>query len=62
MNQIAWETTNLTSREVEIANLLCQGLTPETISKSLYIERSTANKHIYNIYKKMQVSSIQDTI
>ena len=62
VNQIAWETTNLTSREVEIANLLCQGLTPETISKSLYITKSTTYKHISNIYKKMQVSSMQELL
>lgn len=62
VNQIAWETTNLTSREIEIANLLCQGLTPETISKSLYITKSTTYKDISNIYKKMQVSSMQELL
>ncbi len=62
INQTPWETTNLTPREVEIANMLCQGLTPETISKSLYISKSTTYKHISNIYKKMQVSSKQELI
>ena len=37
LEQISWETTNLTDREIEIANMLCQGISPAMISESLYI-------------------------
>ncbi|SHD77549.1 Response regulator containing a CheY-like receiver domain and an HTH DNA-binding domain (fragment) [[Clostridium] ultunense Esp] len=62
IDQISWETTDLTDREIEITNLLCQGLSPGNISKSLCISLSTTNKHIANIYEKMNVSSIQELL
>ena len=60
--QISWETACLTSRENDIANLLCQGLTPANISQLLHISLSTTNKHIAHIYKKMQVSTRQQLL
>ena len=60
--QVPWETKELTKREIEVANLLCQGVSPTNISKALHISYSTANKHIANIYKKMQVSSRQELL
>lgn len=60
--QICWETACLTPRENEVANLLCQGLTPANISQLLHISLPTANKHIAHIYKKMQVSSRQQLL
>lgn len=60
--QICWETACLTPRESDIANLLCQGLTPAHISQLLHISLPTANKHIAHIYKKMQVSSRQQLL
>ena len=62
ISQIPWETTALTKREIEVANLLCQGVSPANISKTLHITYSTANKHIANIYKKLQVSSRQELL
>lgn len=62
MAQISWESTNLTAREVEIATLLCQGVSPANISKKLYIAQSTAYKHIAHIYEKMHVSSRQELL
>lgn len=62
IKEIAWETTPFTPREIEIANMLCQGITPANISRILYISQSTTNKHIANIYKKMQVSSLQELL
>lgn len=62
VNQISWETTTLTARELEIANLLCQGVSPAIISKSLYISKSTTYKHIDNIYKKMHVTTRQELL
>ncbi|WP_193708292.1 response regulator transcription factor [Alkalibaculum sporogenes] len=62
MDKISWETTNLTPRETEIANLLCQGVSPAIISKSLFISQSTTYKHIANIYDKMHVSTRQELL
>ena len=60
--QNLWGNTNLTAREVEVANLLCRGVSPANISKALHITQSTAYKHIANIYKKMQVSTRQELL
>ena len=62
VGEISWETTNLTPREIEIANLLCQGVSPASISELLYISQSTTYKHIANIYEKMHVSSRQELL
>lgn len=52
----------LTDREKEIVDLLCQGVSPTNISKILYISPATTYKHIQNIYRKLQVSSIQELL
>ena len=46
-----------TNREKEVFNLLVQGLSPSNIAHVLHITVPTTNKHIYNIYKKCNVSS-----
>jgi len=61
-DKISWENTNLTEREREIANLLCQGVSPANISKLFYISQSTTYSHIAHIYKKMNVSSRQELL
>ncbi len=45
----------LTKREMEIANLLCQGITPSNISSILHISTATTYKHVSNIYNKLDV-------
>ena len=52
----------LTKREREVVKLLCQGLSPTTISTTLNISLSTAYKHIAHIYKKLHVSSQQELL
>lgn len=52
----------LTPREVEIAELLCKGVTPANISKKACISRSTVYRHIANIHKKLDVSNCQELI
>ncbi len=47
----------LTKREKEIADLLCDGVSSENISKLLYISKATTYKHISNIFRKLNVSS-----
>ena len=51
------ELQTLTPREMEIVNLLEQGITPANIAHILHITVPTTNRHIYNIYKKLNVNS-----
>ena len=53
---------SLTQRESEVAELLCQGVTPANIARDLRISVGTANKHIGHIYKKIGVSSRQELL
>jgi signal transduction histidine kinase/DNA-binding NarL/FixJ family response regulator len=48
---------NLTAREIEIARLICEGKTYETIGNTLFISKKTVAKHIQNIFEKVQVAS-----
>jgi DNA-binding CsgD family transcriptional regulator len=52
----------LTSRESEIAMLLCEGVTPSGISKRLCLSLATIYKHIANIHKKLHVTNRQELL
>ena len=52
----------LTRREIEIADLLCKGLTPEKISSNLVISLSTVYRHIANMHEKLEVSNRQELL
>lgn len=62
VKRATWDGANLTARESQVANLLCQGISPAGISGSLHISQSTTYKHIANIYTKMHVSSLQELL
>ncbi len=47
----------LTTREVEVANLILKGKTYKEIAKDLYIAEKTVTKHIQNIFEKANVSN-----
>lgn len=47
----------LTSRELEIVNLLLQGFSNEQISCKLLVEIGTVKKHVHNIYCKFNVKN-----
>lgn len=47
----------LTRREIEILTLAASGATNAEIANRLYISPHTVKSHLYNIYKKIQVSS-----
>jgi len=47
----------LTRREREIAELICQGLRNGSIARALRIRPGTAKTHTRNIYRKIQVKS-----
>ena len=61
-SRAGWESAQFTVRETEIADLLCQGISPANISRMLYISPATTNKHIGNIYKKLHVSNLQELL
>lgn len=48
---------NLSSREKEIAELICRGLKYKAIADSLYIAERTVTKHAQNIFEKVEVSN-----
>lgn len=47
----------LTTRETEIARLVCKGYTHKQIAEELYIADRTVAKHTQNIFEKVQVSN-----
>jgi DNA-binding CsgD family transcriptional regulator len=51
------ELYGLTSREKEIARLICQGLGNKHIAEVLFISEKTAAKHIQNIFEKVNVGN-----
>lgn len=53
------ELRELTRREKEIVTLLCEGVTPALISRALGISTATTQRHIANIYKKLNVDTLQ---
>ena len=48
---------NLTAREIEILNVLVQGLDPTEIADKFFISRETVRNHIKHIYEKLHVHS-----
>ena len=48
---------NLTPREREIAEQICQGLRSCNIAKNLRIKPGTVKTHTRNIYRKVRVTS-----
>lgn len=53
---------DLTQREREVLDLLCQGIKPVYIARELRISLGTANKHIAHIYHKLGVNSKQELL
>lgn len=51
------ELYHLTTREKDIAKLICQGHRYKDISESLFIAERTVTKHAQNIFEKTQVSN-----
>ncbi len=46
---------NLTTREIEIINLIAKGVTYKSIGELLYISDKTVAKHVRNIFEKVDV-------
>ncbi len=54
--------SDLTPREREVLDLLCQGIKPVYIARELRISVGTTNKHIAHIYAKLGVDSRQELL
>jgi len=50
------EGGNLTTREVEVLDLISEGMINKEIAKQLYISEKTVKNHVSNIFKKLNVS------
>ncbi|HEW79813.1 MAG TPA: hypothetical protein ENH34_07625 [Phycisphaerales bacterium] len=48
---------HMSPREVQVAKLVCQGLSNEEIAKDLKIKRGTVKTHLRNIYRRIRVKS-----
>jgi len=51
------ERYRMTQRELQIAQLVCRGLSNENIAQNLRIQQGTVKTHIRNIYRKAWVRS-----
>lgn len=51
------DTTSLTSREMEVLELISKGFTNQQIAQHLVIEVGTVKNHVHNILEKLNVSS-----
>ena len=47
----------LTRREVQVVQLVSQGLANKTIAENLGLREGTVKIHLHNIYQKLQISN-----
>jgi DNA-binding NarL/FixJ family response regulator len=60
--QIPSESVKLTARELDIINLIAEGLPNKEIAKQLFIETQTVKNHIHNILDKLQLHNRFETV
>ncbi len=58
----AYAAVGLSEKEIEVADLLAEGLSRREIASKLFISENTAKTHISAVYKKMQVSSREELV
>ncbi len=54
--------SELTKRESEVLNLLCEGKSYKEIADTMFISPHTVNYHLKNIYKKLEVNSMHEAV
>jgi two-component system response regulator DegU len=52
----AHDDNRLTAREIEVLELIAEGMINKEIAKQLYISEKTVKNHVSNIFKKLNVS------
>ncbi|MGI6669501.1 MAG: response regulator [Acetivibrionales bacterium] len=50
------EKNNLTPREIEVLQLIAEGMINKEIARQLYISEKTVKNHVSNIFRKLNVS------
>ena len=50
--------SELSRREIEVVQLLCEGLSSKEIARTLHISAKTVDNHRYNIYRKCDTDSL----
>ena len=55
--EVAFEGYGLTAREQEIVKYLLAGVPDAELANQLYISTATLKKHVYNIYRKVDVNN-----
>jgi two-component system response regulator DegU len=50
------DENNLTTREIEVLELIAEGMINKEIAKQLYISEKTVKNHVSNIFRKLNVS------
>ena len=58
----AYAAVGLSEKEIEVADLLAEGLSRREIASRLFISENTAKTHISAVYKKMQVGSREELV
>ncbi|HUP11014.1 MAG TPA: response regulator transcription factor, partial [Niastella sp.] len=53
---------NLSQREIEIVELVAQGMTNNSIAKKLFLSIHTVSTHRKNILRKLQVKSASELV
>jgi len=54
--------TVLSKREIEIVQLMCEGLSSKEIGRALHISPKTVENHRYNIYRKCGIESLASLV
>ncbi len=55
--EVDWKALGLTSREITIVERLLKDHSNKDIGEQLFISESTVKKHIYNIFKKLEITN-----
>lgn len=57
-NENVKRSFELTDRELQVLNLICQGMTTKEISTSLFLSEHTVRSHIKSAHKKLNTYSM----
>lgn len=56
------DSVNLTKRELDVVNLIAEGLSNKEIAGKLFIETQTVKNHVHNILDKLQLHNRFETV
>ncbi|MDZ7722629.1 MAG: response regulator transcription factor [candidate division KSB1 bacterium] len=60
--KIPFDSVRLTLREIDVVNLIAEGLSNKEIAARLFIETQTVKNHIHNILDKLQLHNRFETV